>query len=358
MRTLTEEWTLTPPSLGHMSRPLKRLVLSNIFRTPHMRTVHEDRRTTDRIFCFHFPSTIFPFSICGKCLRIGISSRIHQELMPLNGLCGSQIASSLSQSRGASSFTSALLEGIRWMPISLSAVGLNNISAFDSRHWRTIQRRGMLAREGLLTRGWTERSAPPPTSVSWYCYELGHPIMGINVLATTMVSGKPDFPSVCVGPPIIRSELDTMFIKCKSMPEGLDYRIVCGVGKSTRNNSTNTGNCVPEKRALSVIPMHCMYGFRTKHLQRIFLPHARKCAWIRERLPRILCQFFQMSSKQKESALHCGEVEVLPGILLRRMSISLIENLLCAACLRVHEPRKRHGRTQRDKFDLQDYTFA
>ena len=37
MRTFTEEWTWIPPSRGHMSRPLKRFILSNILRISYLR---------------------------------------------------------------------------------------------------------------------------------------------------------------------------------------------------------------------------------------------------------------------------------------------------------------------------------
>lgn len=69
-----------------------------------------------------------------------------------------------------------------------------------------------------------------------------------------MVSSKPDFSNIFVSSPIVRSELDTMFIESERMTKSLDTRVVCGERKSTGNNDTHTGNCVPEQTSQSGIP--------------------------------------------------------------------------------------------------------
>jgi hypothetical protein len=127
---------------------------------------------------------------------------------------------------------------------------LNNILILDSRHWRIIQRRGTLARLGFAARRRVELSAPPPTSISRYFCEVQYPYYeSENTLVTSMMSGKPDLLHICVTPPIIWSELDTMFIECKCMPKGLYDWIFGGVWKRAGNNAANTRNCVPGKRS-------------------------------------------------------------------------------------------------------------
>ena len=256
---------------------------------------HQGHGTTYCIFRFHFlPSAIFSSSMGGKFRRIGISSRTHQALIPLNGLCGSQLASFLSWLIGFSRFTSSASSvGIGWIPISLSAEGLNNMLILDSRHWRIIQRRGTLARLGFAARGRVELSEPPPTSISRYFCEVRYPYYeSENTLVTSMMTGKPDLLHICATPPIIWSELDTMFIECKCMPKGLHDWIFGGVRKRAGNNAANTRNRVPGKRVTSTYCMLHAYDGRTIHLRRRLLPHARKCAWSHERFPKNLCQFF------------------------------------------------------------------